>query len=76
MLSTPDTLATVKRNNLLKFTLILNGGRQPIRLEDIPLDAIEASNEEYASSTMVAYAPPNKNCYLDRIAVLLFFLET
>lgn len=41
-----------------KFTLILNGGRRPIRIEDIPLDDIEASNQEYERSNMVATAPP------------------
>ncbi len=41
-----------------KFTLILNGGRQPIRLEDIPLGDIKASNQEYERSNLVADAPP------------------
>ncbi len=41
-----------------KFILILNGGDKQITLEDIPLDEIEDSNEEYRCSTMIADAAP------------------
>lgn len=41
-----------------RFTLILNGGDKPITIDDIPLDEIEASNEEYLSSLLVAGTPP------------------
>ena len=41
-----------------RLTLILNGGDKPIVIDDILLDDIEASNEEYLSSSLVADAPP------------------
>ena len=41
-----------------RLTLILNGGDKPIVIDDILLDDIEASNEEYLSSSLVANAPP------------------
>ena len=41
-----------------KFTIVLNGGNVPIRIEDIPLDDIEADNEEFLGSRMVAPVPP------------------
>ena len=40
-----------------RLTLILNGGDKPIVIDDILLDDIEASNEEYLSSSLVADAP-------------------
>jgi len=43
-----------------KITLILNGGDTPITIEDILLDEIEANNEAFVSSSMVADAPPMK----------------
>ena len=43
-----------------RLTLILNGGDKPIVIDDILLDDIEASNEEYLSSSLVADAPPTK----------------
>ena len=44
-----------------RLTLILNGGDKPIVIDDILLDDIEASNEEYLSSSLVADAPPKKS---------------
>ena len=44
-----------------RLTLILNGGDKVIVIDDILLDDIEASNEEYLSSSLVADAPPSKN---------------
>lgn len=44
-----------------RFTLILNGGDKAITIDDILLDEIEASNEEYLGSSLVADAPPNIN---------------
>ncbi len=41
-----------------RFTLILNGGDKPIVIDDILLDEIEADNEEFECSRMVAGAPP------------------
>lgn len=41
-----------------KFTLVLNGGEKAITIDDILMDEIEASNEEYLSSSLVADAPP------------------
>nr|WP_307757125.1 recombinase family protein [uncultured Christensenella sp.] len=51
-----------------RLTLILNGGDKPITIEDIPLDEIEASNEEYLCSSLVAGAPPSLT---DKIAGFL-----
>ena len=44
-----------------RLTLILNGGDKPIVIDDILLDDIEASNEEYLSSSLVADAPPQES---------------
>ena len=41
-----------------KFTIVLNGGNVPIRIEDIPLDDIEADNESAIGSRLVAPIPP------------------
>jgi len=43
-----------------KFTIVLNGGNVPIRIEDIPLDDIEADNEDFLGSRMVAPVPPQR----------------
>lgn len=44
-----------------RFTLILNGGGKPITIDDILLDEIEADNENFECSHMVADAPPKRN---------------
>ena len=44
-----------------KLTLILNGGNKAITIDHILLDEIEAHNQEYLSSSMVADAPPHGN---------------
>ena len=41
-----------------KLTLILNGGNKPITIDDVLLDEIEADNKAFASSFIVAVAPP------------------
>ncbi len=43
-----------------KITLILNGGDKPVTIDDILLDEIEADNQAFFSSSMVADAPPTK----------------
>jgi hypothetical protein len=50
-----------------KMTLILNGGGNPITIEDIPLDDIEADNAEFECSSMVADAPPSGNHFAGSI---------
>ena len=42
-----------------KFTIVLNGGNVPIRIEDIPLDEIEADNESAIGSRLVVPVPPS-----------------
>jgi len=44
-----------------RLTLILNGGDKPIAIEDIPLEEIEADNEAFECSSMVASAPCTKS---------------
>lgn len=43
-----------------KWTIILNGGKRPIEIKDIPLDDIEADNKAFECSHMMAEAPPRK----------------
>jgi len=40
-----------------KFTLILNGGNVPLTISDILLEEIEADNQGFEGSSMVALAP-------------------
>ena len=42
-----------------KWTVILNGGKRPIEIKDIPLREIEEDNRECECSHMKAGAPPN-----------------
>lgn len=45
-----------------RFTLVLNGGDRAIEIADIPLDDIEADNEEFSSSFMAPTPPPTTDC--------------
>ena len=56
-----------------RFTLILNGGEKPIVIDDILLDEIEADNENFECSRMVADAPPSKNHVTAMVAWFLIF---
>lgn len=48
-----------------RFTLMLNGGDKPIVIDDILLDEIEADNEVFECSRMVADAPPGNDSVIE-----------
>lgn len=55
-----------------RFSLVLNSGDKPIIIDDILLDEIEADNETFLSSSLVADAPPAA-CRRRQFALLLLW---
>lgn len=63
-----------------KFTMYLNGGDRPITIDDILLEDVEADNQDFLGSSLVADAPPYMNANIDtasvNISVLVLGLES